>query len=280
MNYLLYNPLSNNNAKESKAQELLAKLGEGELKDITTIDAKEFFAGLKKDDKVYLVGGDGTLNHFANDMDGVDIANDVYYYAGGSGNDFFTDVKDKVDENGLIRINEIIKDLPTVYVNGMERKFINGIGYGLDGMCCQIADDQRAKGVEKINYSAIAVKLLLFTYKKRTAKVVVDGVEKTYKNVWILPTMKGKYYGGGMKIAPEQDRANPDKTVSVVVLRCGSRLKTLINFSKIFTGEHVKLTDMVEIRTGKEIYVEYDAPTALQIDGETVRNVANYTVKA
>ena len=34
------------------------------------------------------------------------------------------------------------------------------------------------------------------------------------------------------------------------------------------------------IRSGKDVYVEYDEPTALQIDGETVRNVKSYRVKA
>ena len=280
MNYLLFNPLSNSNSKDVKAKELLAKLGDGKLFDVTKTDVKQFFAGLEAEDKVYLVGGDGTLNHFANDMDGVDIKQDVYYYPGGSGNDFFNDVKDSADENGLIKLNDLLKDLPTVFVNGIERKFVNGIGFGLDGMCCQIADDQRAKGVEKINYTAIAIKLLLFTYKRRPAKVVVDGVEKTYKNVWILPTMKGKFYGGGMMIAPSQDRRNEKGEVSVVVFWCNSRLKMLMNFSKVFTGEHVNLKNMIEIRTGKEIRVEYEEPTALQIDGETVRNVLTYTVKA
>ena len=37
---------------------------------------------------------------------------------------------------------------------------------------------------------------------------------------------------------------------------------------------------MVEILTGKEIKVEFDQPTALQIDGETVLGVTEYTAKA
>ncbi len=37
---------------------------------------------------------------------------------------------------------------------------------------------------------------------------------------------------------------------------------------------------MCDIRTGHEITVEFDRPTALQIDGETITNVTTYTVKA
>lgn len=37
---------------------------------------------------------------------------------------------------------------------------------------------------------------------------------------------------------------------------------------------------MVEVLTGKEITVRFDSPAALQIDGETVKNVSEYSVKA
>ena len=279
MKYLLFNSLSNNETGAAKALEIKAKLGECEMMDVTKItDIRKVIGAMNEKDEVCLVGGDGTLNRFVNDLDGVDVKPAVYLYPAGTGNDFFNDVKKEGDE--CVKINEYIKGLPTVYVNDIVKKFINGIGYGIDGMCCQVADDQKAKGKKKINYSSIAVNLLLFTYTSKSAKVTVDGVEKTYENVWILPTMKGRYYGGGMKVAPDQDRSDKDGKVSVVVFKGKSRLKVLMNFSKIFTGEHVKLVDMIEIRTGKEVTVEYNEPTALQIDGETVRNVRSYTVKA
>ena len=36
---------------------------------------------------------------------------------------------------------------------------------------------------------------------------------------------------------------------------------------------------MVEILVGKQVKVEFDRPTALQIDGETVLDVTSYEVK-
>ena len=91
--------------------------------------------------------------------------------------------------------------------------------------------------------------------------------------------MNGRYYGGGMNIAPDQNRIK-NETLSVVVLHAKSKLKTLMVFPSIFKGEHVKHPEMVEILTGKEIKVEFDKPTALQIDGETVLGVTEYTAKA
>lgn len=37
---------------------------------------------------------------------------------------------------------------------------------------------------------------------------------------------------------------------------------------------------MVEILQGHNITVEFDRPTALQIDGETIPNVTEYSVRA
>ena len=78
---------------------------------------------------------------------------------------------------------------------------------------------------------------------------------------------------------PGQDRLHND-TVSLMLMYGKGRLKTLMVFPSIFKGEHVKHTEMVEIMTGKEITVKFDQPTALQIDGETVRNVTEYSVKS
>ena len=91
--------------------------------------------------------------------------------------------------------------------------------------------------------------------------------------------MKGRYYGGGMKVAPAQDRRDKEKLVSSVVFRGPSRIFTLIVFSSIFKGEHIKHKKMIHIVKGKEVEVTFNRPTALQIDGETVLNVTTYKVK-
>lgn len=121
---------------------------------------------------------------------------------------------------------------------------------------------------------------MLFHFKRVKATVEVDGVKNEYKNVWLAPTMNGRYYGGGMMIAPNQDRLNEERTVTNVVYKTGSKLKALIVFPSIFKGEHVKKEKMVKIVSGKRIKVTFNKPTALQIDGETIVNVLSYEVEA
>lgn len=281
MTYVLYNPMANNGNGLEKVKKLEG-LFDGEIKFIDSAeikDMKAFLTDIEKSDKVVIAGGDGTLNEFVNNVDGFEVKNDVYLYATGTGNDFLKDLEEHA-KDGLIKINEYIQNLPEVEVNGIKRKFINGIGYGIDGYCCEKGDEARKKGKKKINYTAIAIKGALYAFKPADAKVTVDGEERTYKKVWIAPTMNGRYYGGGMNVAPMQDRLNEDKTLSLVVMHGSGRLKTLIVFSSIFKGEHIKHTEMVDILTGKEITVEFTKPTSLQIDGETVLNVTKYTARS
>ena len=278
--YVLYNPYSGNKDGKEKAEKAAGCFAEYRLEysDITKInDCGAFFGKLNLDDAVLLCGGDGTLNRFVNKLDDTAPKNDIYYCATGNGNDFLRDLEPK-DIDKPVKINDYIKNLPTVTVKGKTYRFINGIGFGVDGYCCEVGDRLRAKG-KVPNYTAIAIKGLLFHYKPTNASVTVDGETKQYKKVWIAPTMYGRYYGGGMLPAPEQRRGNESGTVSFAAIYGSGKLKTLIVFPKIFKGEHVKHTEMVETRSGKHVIVEFDRPVALQIDGETVLDVSKYEVK-
>lgn len=277
MKYVLYNELCNNNKGKVAAENYVKNLNEEfELCNVQGMNYVTFLDKLSENDEVVLVGGDGTLNRFINDIIGYDLNNKVYLYGAGSGNDFLRDVAEGKD---MVCINDYIKNLPTVYVNGMKRKFINGIGYGIDGYCCEVGDKMRAEGnSDKINYTSIAIKGLLFKFKKVNATITVDGVKYEHKHVWLAPTMKGRYYGGGMLITPEQNRLDIDGILTAVIFKGRSKLATLMAFPDIFKGKLGKHKKRVAYYPGHEIEVSFDRPTALQIDGETVLNVTSYRV--
>lgn len=282
--YILYNPIAANSHGKEKSQ-ALKNILKGEnfvFEDITSvINYYNFFAKLNPDDKIVIAGGDGTLNRFINSTDGMNIKNDIYYYAAGSGNDFFRDIKAEDKKSNYCILNKYIENLPTIEVKGKKYKFLNGIGFGIDGYCCEVGDEMRktVSDSREINYTSIAIKGLLFKYKPTDAEIIADGVTYKFKNVWLAPTMNGRFYGGGMMPAPKQDRLN-NKTVSTMIMHSSGKLKTLMIFPSIFKGEHIKHTDKVSVITGKEITVKFNEPRALQIDGETIKNVTSYTVFA
>ncbi len=279
--YILYNPIAGKGNAESEIEALSVFCGGEPIRiDMTKIESyAEFFAPLAANDAVILCGGDGTLNRFINDTEGLSIACELYYHAIGSGNDFLRDIERTVND-GPFSIKEYIRDLPTVEVKGKTYRFLNNVGFGIDGYCCEVGDRERGKSDKPVNYTAIAIKGLLFHYRPCDATVTVDGKEYRYKKAWLAPTMKGRYYGGGMMATPAQDRNDPEKKLSVLVFYGGGRLRTLMAFPSIFKGEHIKHTKMVKIHEGQTIHVKFDAPAAVQIDGETILGVTEYTATA
>ena len=284
-NFVLYNPLAGackgNGWMEKIEKAAATAYGEGQFTvlDITKLEHASFFADKTENDSIMLCGGDGTLNRFANDTVGIEVKCDVLYYAMGTGNDFLKDIG-KEGEETPFSVKKYLMGLPIATVNGKKYRFLNNVGFGIDGYCCEVGDKMRLASDKPVNYTAIAIKGLLFHYKPTNATITVDGVEYKYNKVWLAPTMKGRYYGGGMMAAPEQDRLAEDGELSVMLFYGKGRLSTLMAFPSIFKGEHVNKKGIVAIHTGRNISVKFDSPSPMQIDGETLVGITEYTVTA
>ncbi len=277
---VLYNGKSGNGRGLDEAKKIESILTDDKIEyvDACTIDSyDEFMGSLPEGSKAVLCGGDGTLNYYVNHTSEATKNIPIDYFATGTGNDFLRDIE--VPQGEIVReVNMFFKNLPTVTINGKKSFFLNAIGFGIDGYCCEVGDIQREKSDKPVDYTGIAIKGILFHFKPVTATVAIDGNEFTVEKTWLVPTMKGRFYGGGMMACPKQDRLSVDKKVSVMTYKTGFPLKALIVFPGIFKGEHVKKEKVVQIYTGSHVKVKFDRPCALQIDGETVLNVTEYEV--
>ena len=280
MVYVLSNHCAGGDFQKNEKRVKEMFLGEEiEFFSCTEIDDKrEFLKQIGENDTLVIIGGDGTLNKFVNSVDDVDYPFPIYCYAGGTGNDFINDVAG--DDSCFVKINEYIKGLPTVNVNGREYRFINGVGFGIDGYCCEVGDKKREKTGKAPNYLRIALGGLLGGYKPRCARVTIDGVVREYKNVWLAPAMNGRFYGGNMMITPTQDRLNPERKLSFAVAHTKSRTSILTKLPTVYKGGHLKFKKVFEIIEGYDIKVEFDVPCALQIDGEHIKDVSVYEAKS
>lgn len=281
MIYILYNPKSGDSHSKDKAGILaVAKKEPSVIRDITLIDDYHKFASeIAENDTVILCGGDGTLNRFVNNMEGIDINFKLFYYPTGSGNDFAHDLNHN-DGDEPFQINHFIKNLPTVEINGKRYRFLNNVSFGIDAYCCERGEEHKLRTSKPTNYTLTAIKAFLFEFMPRNATVTVDGVTKKYSKVWLAPAMKGRYFGGGMKAAPSQDRLNPDNKLSFLALHGVSTLKALTILPKVFTGDHVKHTEAIDILCGHEITVTFDIPTSIAIDGEPLDHATTFTARS
>lgn len=280
MTYILYNPLAGNGKGKSNAELLEVVIDDTvTLVDMTKITNYQAFLADKAEDQIIICGGDGTLNRFVNDTAALELEHEFFYFAGGSGNDFLRDL-DITEQKEPIRLNEYIEQLPVCEVNGKKFRFLNNVGFGIDGYCSETGDELRKASDKPVNYTMIAIKGLLHDYKPTNAAVTVDGVTHSYERVWLAPTMNGRFYGGGMMPAPNQDRLDPEHKLSVFLFHGSGKLKTLMIFPKIFSGKHLSYEDVATVLCGKEISVEFDKPRTVQVDGETIKNVRKYRAYA
>lgn len=266
MRYYIYNRLATNKKPRIEAgAKLVGAIG---------LDYKKFFSELSPEDDVVIIGGDMSINHFIRKIQGYKVTNNVYVRAFGYGSDFVNDVGGRLTDD--ILLNPYINDLPTARIKNHHRPFINGIGFGLDGYCCATGDYVKAKNPSaSINYTAIALKGLIYKFKPVHASVEVDGQKYEFDNVYLAAAMKGRYFGGGMKIAPNQNRADLDH-LTVIIYTAKTRLKALLSFSKVFDGTHINNKEMVKVFTGKKVYMKFSRIGDAQIDGDTVKNVDEY----
>lgn len=284
--YILYNPCAGGAEAQTAVKALQEENAGAVLINICRISSyATFFNGLEPEAAVILCGGDGTLNRFVNDIAGVEVKNKLYYFPTGTGNDLARDIGQTPFSSPAVCLDPYVQDLPAVNVNGMSRLFLNNVGFGIDGYCCEVGerlreDNKKRKTPKPINYTRIAVTGLLFHYAPKNAVVTVDGKRHTYKKVWLATVMNGRFYGGGMMPTPHQNRLRKDGKISVLIFHDVGKLRALMIFPSIFSGKHLKHTGQMTVLEGSTVQVEFDRSAPLQIDGEVVRDVTAYTASA
>lgn len=255
--------------------------GEGKVKVYNfdeIIDRKDIFASLTAEDEIHLVGDDVIINKFINGI-GINVNYKVYYNSYGIVSDFLTD-NQSVQNKKEVLINNFIYDLPIVEADGKEYYFINGVSFGIDGICCNAGYEKLKKHPKmKVNFSIIALKELIFKFKPITSVITIDGVKYKYRNTYIASTLKGRYNCGTMMLAPSQDRFDDEKLVSIVTLSECDKFKALDIFSLVFKGQHIGNGKQVHIATGKEIEVNFDRKVPLLIDGINIGEVEGYKIR-
>ncbi len=279
--YILYSPAAAAGEAAREAERLTGKYEGAELVAAHGIrDYGELFDSLGETDSVLLVGGDGTLHHFANAVKDLELRHRILYHPFGTGNDFARDIGCRVGGED-VEITEYLRELPRVTVKGETKVFVNNVGFGIDGYCTERGDllRERRAGGRRVNYTLIALRGLLFAYKPRNAEVTVDGETHSFRHVWLASCTKGRYFGGGMKASPMQDRASADGEVSTIIFHGLGKLHALVLFPTMVKGRHLKYEKYIKVIKGHTVKVSFDRPTPLQIDGETKSGVTEYSAE-
>ena len=164
--YVLYNPLAGGGKIKNDLDALEVVIPhEVSFIDLTEADALErTLPILEPEDYLLLCGGDGTLNRFANETAAhLEMKNEILYFPSGTRNDFAQGFNRHYGDNPFV-ITEYLKNLPSVTVNGKTCRFLNGIGFGIHGFCCQEGDRFHRIPGKNVNDTSIAIQGLFSRY--------------------------------------------------------------------------------------------------------------------
>jgi diacylglycerol kinase (ATP) len=224
---------------------------------------------------VVAVGGDGTASEVVDGLTAVGYQGDFGFIPRGTGGDLRRSLGLPGDVAGAARALVLGTsrdvDLGRVELTGHDgqpvvRHFVNVASCGVSGAV-----------VERVNRSS---KLLggLLSFKLASARALlgwqdqrvrwrVDGGPWTEQAVTALAVCNGRWFGGGMMVAPE---ARSDDGVLDLTIWSGFGFIDFIRLQpKLYDGRHVQLPNTRTLRaTSVELEPVGEAPVLLELDGE------------
>lgn len=230
---------------------------------------------------VIAVGGDGTIHEVVNGLMQASTSTEHRTQLGivgqGTGGDF---TKTLGIEHRLDRYIEAI-------ANGRQRKldvgkftgggktdhyFINILSVGMGGLVDRyVSDAPRLFGGKAAYFGASLKALVNARLGNVRCTVTNDGnVEEHRVRSFMIAVCNGKFFGGGMKVAPMA--AVDDGTLEVVALGARSKIAFAMTSGTIYSGQHIGHAGTVHLR-GQKVTLELMNDDAndmflLDVDGE------------
>lgn len=232
---------------------------------------------------VVAVGGDGTVNEVVNGLvDGHDVGSNrapqsaLGLISRGTGCDL-------VRTLGMRRVQDAVSvladrqatttiDLGEILMerNGQQtrRLFVNVAGFGFDGEVVNglLMSERNAKQMGGTIPYLLQVGRLILAYRAKNFRSRIDEERAEGKRTGIF-ACNGRFFGGGMKVAPGADVS--DGLFDVVTIDALPPLGLLARVPAIYTGWHVRMT-AVKVQRAREVHVDTEDHLLLQADGELI----------
>jgi YegS/Rv2252/BmrU family lipid kinase len=282
--FLVVNPKSANGQTGKQWPELNARVGEalgafGHAFTERPMDAARLSRQALRDgyECIVAVGGDGTINEVINGFFDGDVAVNPRAALGvlprGTGGDFRRTFGWSAElPEALARLKAAstrpldVGRLEYKDAQGQSalRHFVNICSFGVSGQVDQEVNRSSKALGGKLSFMLGSVRALL-KYSDRRVRIALDDQPFEEVKVTTLAVANGRYFGGGMCVAPDAD---PSDGTFDVTLWTGYGLSDFALKSKaIYDGSHVKFPGTRRMRC-KRLRAESNEEVLLDVDGE------------
>ena len=228
---------------------------------------------------IMVVGGDGTVNEVVNGL----IDNDKLYskeikliiFSQGTGSDLIRslDLSSKPEKIVELIKRRQIKNIDIIKADYIDhsgrqssRYFINAADCGLGAEVAARVNRSKKLLDGSISYF-FAVFSALYKYNNKNVIIKADG-NKIYEGlINTAVAANGKYFGGGIKVAPEAELESGK--INFVLLKDFSKFGIAVNLVKGYKGSHLN-HPLVESLNAQNISIYTDDIINLEVDGENI----------
>ncbi len=224
--------------------------------------------------RLVCVGGDGTVHEVVNGAYSGDARSpmpEIGLIPSGTGADLARSVGISFNlETACARLGDARRattDLGMVCYSGGEgprsRYFVNAAGLGYDAEVVRRRNGFSRYVRGTVPY-LVSLATTLLTYQNKDVTISLDGVQEVRRvNAVVLAI--GRYFGGGMMIAPHA--VLDDGRFEVVTLGDVGRLELVCNVPGVYRGTHLRHPKVKVERAGL-VRVSSDQEVLIQADGE------------
>lgn len=226
-----------------------------------------------------VVGGDGTVHEVVNGMmaarkeHGREAALGIV--SRGTGSDFVKTLGLTRELEGAVRaLTEGVRrrlDVGKAEFVGEggqpeQRYFINIADFGFGGEVVRRVNAS-SKLLGGFTSFLVATLRTLYGYRGTPVRFRVDGGKPLEHPMALLALANGRYFGGGMCIAPKADPA--DRLFDVVWVEAVARRHLLMRFPRVYAGRHLGMSKVHWLRC-RRLEAEAPGEVWLDMDGESV----------
>ncbi|MDX2087465.1 MAG: diacylglycerol kinase family lipid kinase [Kofleriaceae bacterium] len=245
--------------------------------DATRLTREALKAGAER---IVAIGGDGTVNEVVNGFfeNGEPVAPEASFalIPFGTGGDFRrtlvlpTSIEEAARVIAANRRKKIdVGKLSFVASDGSNatRIFANIASFGVSGVVDRLVNESGKKLGGRLSFFLASARAT-WSYKNQRVQLVLDGKERVDATINTVAVANGKYFGGGMMVAPAAEL--DDGAFEVICIGDLGFGELLASSRRLYSGTHLSM-DKVSARRARVVEAEPVEPggvVELDVDGE------------